>query len=226
MKNFDWSSFHLKILIKTSMNDVYRAWTLSSELEKWFVEKATFFGTDRQVMPPGDEAGDDGGSAGRAHAGVLSGGAQIRGAVCRGIRQSRGAPEVGPRGEQGARAGARITIEIGFGLTPTVRRRGCARGRRREPACGNRAPLPAVRGWGSFRRLPQVTRQLPRLRRGELPACVPDRCRTARGQLSLQLLGCFSFAARSAGPSPRAKRAAGVRGGTAAVVPTRPNPPE
>ncbi len=57
MKNFDWSAFSMKILIKTSINDVYRAWTLSSELEKWFLEKATFWGLDRQVMPPNEQAG-------------------------------------------------------------------------------------------------------------------------------------------------------------------------
>lgn len=47
----------MKILVKTSMNDVYRAWTSSGELERWFAKKATFFGPDRQVMPPGEVAG-------------------------------------------------------------------------------------------------------------------------------------------------------------------------
>ena len=47
----------MKINIKTSMNDVYRAWTCSGELEKWFPKKATFFGPDRQVLPPGEVAG-------------------------------------------------------------------------------------------------------------------------------------------------------------------------
>src|SRR5687768_4206541 len=56
MKNFDWSAFTMKILVKNTMNDVYRAWTSSGELERWFLKKATFFGPDRQVMPPGELA--------------------------------------------------------------------------------------------------------------------------------------------------------------------------
>lgn len=56
MKNFDWSSFTIRINIKTTMNDVYRAWTSSGELERWFAKKATFFAPDRQVLPPGELA--------------------------------------------------------------------------------------------------------------------------------------------------------------------------
>ena len=46
----------MKILVKTTMNDVYRAWTSSGELERWFAKKATFFSPDRQVLPPGELA--------------------------------------------------------------------------------------------------------------------------------------------------------------------------
>ena len=56
MKNFDWSSFTMKILVKTTMNDVYRAWTTSGELERWFLKKATFFAPGGQVLPPGEVA--------------------------------------------------------------------------------------------------------------------------------------------------------------------------
>lgn len=56
MKNFDWGSFTMRILVKTTMNDVYRAWTSSGELERWFPKKATYFGSDRQVIAPGDLA--------------------------------------------------------------------------------------------------------------------------------------------------------------------------
>lgn len=43
MKNFDWSSFSVKILIKAQVKDLYNAWTSSAQLERWFLKKATFF---------------------------------------------------------------------------------------------------------------------------------------------------------------------------------------
>lgn len=50
MKNFDWTAFSLKILVKASMSDVYNAWTKASELEKWFVKKGNFSNKERQVI--------------------------------------------------------------------------------------------------------------------------------------------------------------------------------
>jgi len=38
----DWSSFRLKISIKTDAPSIYRAWTTQEKLENWFLRKAEF----------------------------------------------------------------------------------------------------------------------------------------------------------------------------------------
>ena len=43
MDNFDWTSFTKKIAIKANLSDIYNAWTKADELEKWFLEKVSFF---------------------------------------------------------------------------------------------------------------------------------------------------------------------------------------
>jgi uncharacterized protein YndB with AHSA1/START domain len=50
MKNFDWSAFTVKILIKAPVNTIYNAWTKSSELERWFLKKATFFDQSKKPI--------------------------------------------------------------------------------------------------------------------------------------------------------------------------------
>lgn len=50
MENFDWTSFTKKIAIKARLSDIYNAWTKSSELEKWFLEKATFFSNQEDAF--------------------------------------------------------------------------------------------------------------------------------------------------------------------------------
>ncbi len=42
MQNFDWTSFTLKIAIKSTIYSIYNAWTSSEEIEKWFLSKAEF----------------------------------------------------------------------------------------------------------------------------------------------------------------------------------------
>lgn len=42
MKDFNWSSFTRKIAVKASLSDLYNAWTLAPELEKWFLQEAVF----------------------------------------------------------------------------------------------------------------------------------------------------------------------------------------
>lgn len=42
MNNFDWTSFTRKIAVKASMEDMYSAWTKTSEIEKWFLSRAEF----------------------------------------------------------------------------------------------------------------------------------------------------------------------------------------
>jgi len=43
MENFDWTSFTKKIAIKAKLSDIYNAWTTADGLEKWFLEKVSFF---------------------------------------------------------------------------------------------------------------------------------------------------------------------------------------
>src|SRR6187549_2638295 len=43
MKNFDWTRFQKKIAVKSPMQKIYDAWTVPSELEKWFLKTARFF---------------------------------------------------------------------------------------------------------------------------------------------------------------------------------------
>lgn len=43
MKNFDWTQFTLDIAINSSMESLYDAWAVSSELERWFLSDAKYF---------------------------------------------------------------------------------------------------------------------------------------------------------------------------------------
>jgi uncharacterized protein YndB with AHSA1/START domain len=52
MKNFDWTAFSVKILIKASMEDIYNAWCKSSELEKWFLKSATYYNNEKKSIGP------------------------------------------------------------------------------------------------------------------------------------------------------------------------------
>lgn len=42
MTNFDWTCFTRKIAIKSSIHEIYSAWTKATELEKWFLSNAVF----------------------------------------------------------------------------------------------------------------------------------------------------------------------------------------
>jgi hypothetical protein len=50
MENFDWTKFSRKIAIKAPMKTIYDAWTISSELEKWFLNTATYFDKEGNVV--------------------------------------------------------------------------------------------------------------------------------------------------------------------------------
>jgi uncharacterized protein YndB with AHSA1/START domain len=50
MKNFDWTSFSLKILVKAKLSRVYDAWTKSAEIEKWFVKKSNYLDRERKTI--------------------------------------------------------------------------------------------------------------------------------------------------------------------------------
>ncbi|MHC0445663.1 SRPBCC family protein [Flavobacterium sp. 3-218] len=50
MENFDWTSFTKKIAVKATLSDIYNAWTKANELEKWFLEKVSFFDATQQPL--------------------------------------------------------------------------------------------------------------------------------------------------------------------------------
>ncbi|MEO8533065.1 MAG: SRPBCC domain-containing protein [Flavobacterium sp.] len=50
MENFDWTSFTKKIAVKADLTTIYSAWTMSGEIEKWFLEKAVFFNTNQEPL--------------------------------------------------------------------------------------------------------------------------------------------------------------------------------
>ncbi len=51
MKDFDWTSFTKRIAVRASIAQIYDAWTKSDELQKWFLEKATFYNSDKPLEP-------------------------------------------------------------------------------------------------------------------------------------------------------------------------------
>jgi uncharacterized protein YndB with AHSA1/START domain len=59
MIDFDWTSFKKRIAIKASIGEIYDAWTKGAELEKWFLQKATFYNSDKALSA---EANADAGS--------------------------------------------------------------------------------------------------------------------------------------------------------------------
>lgn len=42
MDNFNWESFTRKIAIKANIQELYNAWTIPQEIEKWFLLKAVY----------------------------------------------------------------------------------------------------------------------------------------------------------------------------------------
>ncbi|RYD94448.1 MAG: SRPBCC domain-containing protein [Sphingobacteriales bacterium] len=51
MDNFDWTSFTKKIAIKASLTDIYKAWTVPAELERWFLEHVVFHAGEDDLAP-------------------------------------------------------------------------------------------------------------------------------------------------------------------------------
>jgi hypothetical protein len=43
MKDFDWTTFTKRIAVKSTMQDIYNAWTKPCEIERWFLSKAAFY---------------------------------------------------------------------------------------------------------------------------------------------------------------------------------------
>jgi uncharacterized protein YndB with AHSA1/START domain len=49
MEDFNWESFSKKIAIKAAVKELYNAWTVPAEIEKWFLSKAVFDRLGEQV---------------------------------------------------------------------------------------------------------------------------------------------------------------------------------
>lgn len=50
MKNFDWTAFSLKIVVRAKLSTVYDAWTKSGESEKCFLKKANYLDKERKAL--------------------------------------------------------------------------------------------------------------------------------------------------------------------------------
>ena len=56
MKDFNWTSFTKKIAVKASIREIYDAWSKAGELQKWFLEKVTFYHSDEPLDPNANAA--------------------------------------------------------------------------------------------------------------------------------------------------------------------------
>jgi uncharacterized protein YndB with AHSA1/START domain len=50
MENFEWTTFTKRIAIKSSLSEMYDAWTKAHELEKWFLKKVNFYNSDKTLF--------------------------------------------------------------------------------------------------------------------------------------------------------------------------------
>ncbi|WP_432411230.1 SRPBCC family protein [Rasiella sp. SM2506] len=60
MENFNWTQFTRKIPISASVETLYKAWTVPSEIERWFLKNATFIANDgkKRAQSSGIQKGD------------------------------------------------------------------------------------------------------------------------------------------------------------------------
>jgi uncharacterized protein YndB with AHSA1/START domain len=52
VKNFDWTSFTKRIAVKSSLSEIYDAWTVASKLESWFLERVVFGASEEKPDQP------------------------------------------------------------------------------------------------------------------------------------------------------------------------------
>lgn len=46
MENIDWTTFTKRIAVKNSIETLYKAWAVPAEIERWFLESATYTHAD------------------------------------------------------------------------------------------------------------------------------------------------------------------------------------
>lgn len=59
MDNFDWTSFTKKIVIKSTVSELYNAWTIPQEIEKWFLKKAYFEKPNGEIVNGNENINQD-----------------------------------------------------------------------------------------------------------------------------------------------------------------------
>lgn len=47
----DWTSFNLKIAVKSTLEEIYNAWTQSGEVEQWFLETCKYSDENENPIP-------------------------------------------------------------------------------------------------------------------------------------------------------------------------------
>ncbi|MEO8066254.1 MAG: SRPBCC domain-containing protein [Flavobacteriales bacterium] len=50
MSTIDWTSFTIRIPVRATMKGLYAAWTRASNLEDWFLRKASYTGADKKAV--------------------------------------------------------------------------------------------------------------------------------------------------------------------------------
>ncbi len=50
MENFNWTSFTKKVPIKSTVSELYKAWTVPKEIEKWFLSEALYKRANGEVI--------------------------------------------------------------------------------------------------------------------------------------------------------------------------------
>lgn len=51
MDDYNWKTFTKKIAVKASISEIYNAWTIPQEIEKWFLSKAVFENAAGKQIP-------------------------------------------------------------------------------------------------------------------------------------------------------------------------------
>ena len=51
MENFDWTHFTQKIAVKAELAELYNAWASAAGIEKWFLEKAVYVDSQKNILP-------------------------------------------------------------------------------------------------------------------------------------------------------------------------------
>jgi uncharacterized protein YndB with AHSA1/START domain len=52
IQTFDWSTFTIKTVVQAPLNTIYKAWTCTAEIERWFLLQAAHYEGDELL--PGD----------------------------------------------------------------------------------------------------------------------------------------------------------------------------